>query len=866
MATETVTPASVPWWRQQLQQRRRRGGRTPPPSPSSTPVPTSSSSPISLALPTSPTLSPNASTIASSTSQSASRTSSNSHQHPSSPATRTKMSAATSGSPPMERSGTGRLTGRSTSRYIDANGEIVVIGAVQGSKADAPDVRSEAQGPTSGQAGRGAAVSQPGEETGSSAELQYGPGYVSRLKSRYLSMAREGTSPGSGSPRRRVVSLEDILQGEGAFERGSVQDSYVLSAARAGPWAESMRKAKSSGDLIQGRVGRGGRVGLRSPVATPRRDSSSNRGAIAVSPVRPARGIDVSQQAAVRGSGVGQRPTLVVARELPAADTVSTVKRLFEERPRWVGASSNSSCGNTPSVRTCDKSVLRRQQRSPQRSVQSSPQRSPNQSLQHSPQQSLQNFQDNSVHRAPQSSLQKLPLQASKQPLNRSPKPPVTPPPSQLKLRSPRQSPVKSRSLLNGRTADELRRNATRDPTESAGDNQVTNRQPESLPCLRRDLKPLPVGSLAKSNTSRRRNSLSSQVTPSSPETGSVQQDTRRCVEPGDAGLNSGASGRDNLRSTETRNSGTVGIIGTPSETEMSNRPVITDALKAPYASSVATLRGDEDSGKGTASTSSSVLKRQVGVIKPTPKPLPQDELNRRKNALNQAKSSASKFNTVSEKVQAFQSRSSPRALANGHRAHNKEKMVSPQPADKGLTHRPALLEGAHARNNQSHLHITNTSTSPPSAQSSAVAEAPSSSRSHAVTNGMSVPPLRQFTTSPSQTTSAHPPPGDSQPKLSAPSGNAGYLQQQQHAAAPATPAAASLPPAAAAPAADALRWHQIPDNVLVFNFTSRQGVPDYVEDDGLDIHRRAHPKVGDGDRTRSPTCPCTVFERYPFH
>ena len=121
---------------------------------------------------------------------------------------------------------------QSTSRYIDAFGEIVGLPSPRGACAEPaaapPDAASE--------------------------ELQYGPGIVSRLRSRYQSMARrEEAAPGADT-LRRAASLQDLLRREGAFERGLLQDSYLLTGGGAptapAAWAESIRKAKSVGDLV----------------------------------------------------------------------------------------------------------------------------------------------------------------------------------------------------------------------------------------------------------------------------------------------------------------------------------------------------------------------------------------------------------------------------------------------------------------------------------------------------------------------------------------------------------------------------------------------------------------------------------------
>ena len=51
-----------------------------------------------------------------------------------------------------------------------------------------------------------------GGESDSSEEIHYGPGFVSRLKSRYMSVALRGSARGSIGTLRRTASLEDFLE------------------------------------------------------------------------------------------------------------------------------------------------------------------------------------------------------------------------------------------------------------------------------------------------------------------------------------------------------------------------------------------------------------------------------------------------------------------------------------------------------------------------------------------------------------------------------------------------------------------------------------------------------------------------------
>ena len=50
-----------------------------------------------------------------------------------------------------------------------------------------------------------------GGESDSSEEIHYGPGFVNKLKSRYLSVALRSSGPGRPS-LRRTASLEDFLE------------------------------------------------------------------------------------------------------------------------------------------------------------------------------------------------------------------------------------------------------------------------------------------------------------------------------------------------------------------------------------------------------------------------------------------------------------------------------------------------------------------------------------------------------------------------------------------------------------------------------------------------------------------------------
>jgi len=73
-----------------------------------------------------------------------------------------------------------------------------------------------------------------GNESDSSEELHYGPGFVSRLKSRYMSVALRGSTglygkagPGSRkrSNLRRTASLEDFLDQEKNDEQIEIQET-----------------------------------------------------------------------------------------------------------------------------------------------------------------------------------------------------------------------------------------------------------------------------------------------------------------------------------------------------------------------------------------------------------------------------------------------------------------------------------------------------------------------------------------------------------------------------------------------------------------------------------------------------------------
>lgn len=64
-----------------------------------------------------------------------------------------------------------------------------------------------ASGDSDGMTGSGS-----GGESDSSEEIHYGPGFVSRLKSRYMSVALRGSPRGSLGTLRRTASLEDFLE------------------------------------------------------------------------------------------------------------------------------------------------------------------------------------------------------------------------------------------------------------------------------------------------------------------------------------------------------------------------------------------------------------------------------------------------------------------------------------------------------------------------------------------------------------------------------------------------------------------------------------------------------------------------------
>lgn len=62
-----------------------------------------------------------------------------------------------------------------------------------------------------------------GGESDSSEEIHYGPGFVSRLKSRYMSVALRGSARGSLGSLRRTASLEDFLEIDKIRPPGSVE-------------------------------------------------------------------------------------------------------------------------------------------------------------------------------------------------------------------------------------------------------------------------------------------------------------------------------------------------------------------------------------------------------------------------------------------------------------------------------------------------------------------------------------------------------------------------------------------------------------------------------------------------------------------
>ena len=94
------------------------------------------------------------------------------------------------------------------------NGGKRIVGAVVGAGAGSgAGLRNGADHHLNGSAAAGDSDGMMGSggESDSSEEIHYGPGFVSRLKSRYMSVALRGTPRGGLGTLRRTASLEDFL-------------------------------------------------------------------------------------------------------------------------------------------------------------------------------------------------------------------------------------------------------------------------------------------------------------------------------------------------------------------------------------------------------------------------------------------------------------------------------------------------------------------------------------------------------------------------------------------------------------------------------------------------------------------------------
>ena len=71
-----------------------------------------------------------------------------------------------------------------------------------------------------------------GGESDSSEEIHYGPGFVSRLKSRYMSVALRGSARSNLGSLRRTASLEDFLEIERSKETDHARPPGVISSGQ----------------------------------------------------------------------------------------------------------------------------------------------------------------------------------------------------------------------------------------------------------------------------------------------------------------------------------------------------------------------------------------------------------------------------------------------------------------------------------------------------------------------------------------------------------------------------------------------------------------------------------------------------------
>ena len=617
-------------------------------------------------------------------------------------------------------------------------------------------------------------IGRPGQEKtamddsdSSSEELRYGPGIVSRLKDRYISMAlRETTRRPS---LRRVSSLEHIANSTaetkpavGGDVRGGSNGAAVPGRGRL----DSMKRAKSVGDLTSARPSGGGAAPSDGSRPLQRRDRKEQPQPpppdalpekiviVEESDRRPA-GHPVLVPPQGRPAPMAETPA-AGEDALPAPDTVKTVKRLFEPSPRRPGVTRPAATGS--------RAVIDRTGRTRRTSPSSRP----------------------------------PPLTS---------RPAVKPPPPALK--------TSSREKLTSSTARGPPLKAV--PVSTAASSAPRPRSAVSPPRAQNHGSRRPVSEDAPD--------LSAPV-PRRPEKLTWSQ------------LRQGSSVSEG---TQTPSPPTTPPVTSP-VTQPTSPVRPTAALKKPLS---------RESSAEPASPTSSPVRRQagikVGIIKPNRKVENRtDEFNQRKNRLNHVRNSVVEQEMAVIGTEYLKRRDhleepaphpKPSPALNGAREAQDS---APPPA---LPPRKAVLEPTKTLP----LSIDTAPPRPAPFQGVYLKPVPKEPARHE--EPAPSPPLKPKTRQPEPEPTREPVRGPvREPERELKHVPAAVTRSQPAGVTRPQPAAPAPEVVNRGPPPAKPKWHQAADTSMTFNFTKRQEVPDYVEDDGL-ILRRKLPKVSPRSR-----------------
>lgn len=164
-------------------------------------------------------------------------------------------------------------------------------------------------------------------------EFEYGPGIVSRLKNRYLSLAlREAKGRAS---LRKYSSLEDLLD-DGIQERGRSTEKE-RPVAGGNKHKDSMKRARSMDSLSYRRNDYGDRV-PKSHSSGALRNALEKKDVIIIENIRPKDNKNGTSSSSKGFESTGRKlhhqSSLLEEEELPAPDTVKQVKQIFESSGR----------------------------------------------------------------------------------------------------------------------------------------------------------------------------------------------------------------------------------------------------------------------------------------------------------------------------------------------------------------------------------------------------------------------------------------------------------------------------------------------------------------------------------------------------